>query len=67
MPDANPLSPTVSIPSPQISEVRYPLSEMLREIELERRESSFGMDTLDQVEIHKMFANRKRRDARRKK
>ena len=54
-------------PSPQIGEVRYPLPEMLREIELERRESSFAMETLDQVEIQKMFASRRRRDVRRKK
>ncbi len=51
----------------QISEVRYSLAELLREIEVERRESSFAMETLDQVEIQKMFANRRRRDARNKK
>jgi hypothetical protein len=54
-------------PPPQIAEVRYSLAEMLREIEVERRESSFSMETLDQVEIQKMFANRRRRDARNKK
>lgn len=52
---------------PLISEVRYSLAEMLREIEVERRESSFAMETLDQVEIQKMFANRRRRNARDKK
>jgi hypothetical protein len=51
---------------PQVSEVRYSLAELLREIEVERRESSFAMETLDQVEIQKMFANR-RRHARDKK
>jgi hypothetical protein len=59
--------PRDSVPAPQISEVRYSLVDMLREIELERRESSFAMETLDQVEIQKMFANRRRRDARHKK
>ena len=53
-------------PTSQIGEVRYSLAEMLREIEVERRESSFEMETLDQVEIQKMFANR-RRHARNKK
>ena len=53
--------------SPQVSEVRYSLTDMLREIELERRESSFSMETLDQVEIQKMFANRRRRNGRHKK
>ena len=67
MPD--PLSPPsgASAQSPQISEVRYSLTDMLREIELERRESSFSMETLDQVEIQKMFANRRRRNGRHKK
>jgi hypothetical protein len=56
-----------SAQSPQVSEVRYSLTDMLREIELERRESSFSMETLDQVEIQKMFANRRRRNGRHKK
>lgn len=48
--------PVVSV----IREVRYSLPEMLREIEIERRESSFAMETLDQVEIQKLFASRRR-------
>ena len=40
---------------------------MLREIELERRESSFSMESLDQVEIRKMFAARRHKHARHKK
>jgi hypothetical protein len=40
---------------------------MLREIELERRESSSAMETLDQLEIRKMFAGRRQRHARDKK
>ncbi len=65
MPDQNPAP--VPEGRQQISEVRYSLAELLREIEVERRESSFAMETLDQVEIQKMFANRRRRDARNKK
>jgi len=67
MTDPLPTPARESVPSPQISEVRYSLTDMLREIELERRESSFSMETLDQVEIQKMFANRRRRDVRHKK
>jgi hypothetical protein len=53
--------------APQVNEVRYSLPDLLREIDLERRESSFSMETLDQVEIGKLFANRRRRHARNKK
>ena len=67
MPEPHPLSAPATGLSPQVGEVRYSLAEMLREIELERRESSFAMETLDQVEIQKMFASRRRRDVRRKK
>ena len=52
---------------PQIGEIRYSLAEMLQEIEVERRESSFAMETLDQLEIKKMLANRRRRNVRDKK
>ncbi len=51
----------------RIDEVRYSLPELLREVEQERRESSFAMESLDQVEIRKMFASRKRGHARNKK
>jgi hypothetical protein len=59
MPD-RPSDKTRAPVAPAISEVRYPLPEMLREIEIERRESSFAMETLDQVEIQKLFASRRR-------
>jgi hypothetical protein len=49
-----------------VSEVRYSLPDLLREVEVERRESSFAMETLDQGEIQKMFSTR-RRHARAKK
>jgi hypothetical protein len=44
-----------------LSEVRYSLPAMLKEIEVERRESGFSMEILDQVEIGKMFVNKRRR------
>ncbi len=56
-----------SAPAPRVHEVRYSLTELLREVEIERRESSFAMETLDQAEIAKLFANRRRRHARNKK
>lgn len=67
MPDI-PLPPSgTPAPTPQLNEVRYPLTDMLAEIKLERSESSFGMESLDQVEIQKMFANRRRHHVRQKK
>ena len=59
--------PPASAGLPQFNEVRYPLADMLREIDHDRRESAFGMDTLDQVEIKKLFANRRKHHARGKK
>ena len=66
MPEPESIRNTAS-PFPIVSEVRYALPEMLREIEQERRDSSFAMETLEQVEIRKMFASRQRRHARDKK
>jgi len=66
MPDRVPEAKPVA-PAPLIREVRYSLPEMLSEIELERSESSLGMETLDQAEIRELFAKSKRRHARDKK
>lgn len=66
MPEREPVKNT-ALPFSIISEVRYALPEMLLEIEQERRDSSFAMETLEQVEIRKMFASRQRRHARDKK
>ncbi|HTY70419.1 MAG TPA: hypothetical protein VMH36_27445 [Alphaproteobacteria bacterium] len=66
MPDGVPESQPPP-PAPRIREVRYSLPEMLSEIELERSESSLGMETLDQTEIRELFAKSKRRHARDKK
>jgi hypothetical protein len=61
-----PAPPPEPGPPPVVGEVRYSLPALLQEIEVERRESSFAMETIEQVEIQKMFANR-RRHARSKK
>jgi len=65
MPDRD-TNPTAD-PVAHANEVRYSLPELLREVEVERRESSFAMETLDQTEIAKLFATRRRRHARDKK
>jgi hypothetical protein len=63
----NPPAPAPDpVPPVIVGEVRYSLPELLKEIEVERRESAFAMETIEQVEIRKMFANR-RRHARDKK
>lgn len=41
-----------------LSEVRYPLPLLLRELEIERASGSFGMEKLDQGEIGKLFKSR---------
>jgi hypothetical protein len=66
MPKNTPVPPPAAVPPAVVGEVRYSLPELLREIEVERRESAFAMETIEQVEIQKMFANR-RRHARGKK
>lgn len=67
LPDPTPESTPPLSAVPQISEIRYPLPDMLREIELDRKESALGRDTLDQVEIKKLFANRRQHHGRGKK
>lgn len=46
-----------------ISEVRYSLPLMLKEIQLERAAASFSMEKLDQVEIGKLFTKKRPRRA----
>lgn len=41
-----------------VSEVRYPLPQLLRELEDERASGSFSMEKLDQGEIGKLFKTR---------
>lgn len=48
-----------------ITEVRYSLPELLREVQLERDAPAFAMEKLEQVEIAKLFQkNRPRRAPR---
>ena len=45
-----------------ISEVRYSLPDLLREVQLERNAAVFAMEKLDRTEISKLFQkNRPRR------
>jgi len=55
--------PTLSV----ISEVRYSLPMMLKEIQLERNAASFAMEKLDQVEIGKLFMKKRPRRALKQK
>jgi hypothetical protein len=59
---ASPTSPPT--PPPGLSEVRFSLPELLREVQLERNAPAFAVEKLDQVEIAKLFQkNRPRRAA----
>lgn len=46
---------TSSKPSGQVSEIRYPLPELLEELKAERAIGSFGSERLEQTEIGKLF------------
>jgi hypothetical protein len=55
-------------PTPGISEVRYSLPTLLKEVQVERTASAFAIEKLDQVEITKLFQkNRTRRVTRARK
>lgn len=57
-------APGDSSPAPEIPhlrEVRYSLPEMLAELQLERTTGAFSQEKLYQVEIGKLFQNRKKR------
>jgi hypothetical protein len=47
--------------TPLLREVRYSLPELLAELQLERTTGSFSQEKLYQVEIGKLFQNRKKR------
>jgi hypothetical protein len=51
----------------EIKEVRYSLPLMLRELQLERTQSYFAKEIIDQVEISKIFAQARRARAKRAK
>jgi hypothetical protein len=47
-----------------LQEVRYSLPLMLRELQLERNQSYFAKEIIDQVEITKIFAQARRARAK---
>ena len=51
----------------EIKEVRYSLPIMLRELQLERTQSYFAKEIIDQIEITKIFAQARKDRAKRKK
>lgn len=51
-------------PLPVIAEVRYSLSDLLRELKAERATSGFAMEKLDQHEIGKLFKGKGARRAK---
>ncbi|MDF3059326.1 MAG: hypothetical protein K0R17_3541 [Rariglobus sp.] len=56
-PDTPPRAPEV----PLLREVRYSLPDLLAELQLERTTGSFSQEKLHQIEIGKLFQNRKKR------
>lgn len=53
--------PPPSVEIPNLREVRYSLPELLSELQLERTTGTFSQEKLHQVEIGKLFQNRKKR------
>jgi hypothetical protein len=51
----------------ELKEVRYSLPVMLRELQLERTQSYFAKEIIDQVEISKIFAQARKERAKRTK
>jgi len=54
-------SPKPAAPPAVITEIRYSLPDLLAELQLERSAGSFSQEKLHQVEIGKLFQNRKKR------
>lgn len=55
MKSPNDTKPAVTAPLSGISEVRYSLPDLLREVQLERNAAVFAMEKLDRTEISKIF------------
>lgn len=53
-------SPPPAAPATGIVEVRYSLPDLLAELQLERTTGAFSQEKLHQVEIGKLFQNRKK-------
>jgi hypothetical protein len=70
-PPATPAPPAAEIPGAdmtfEIQEVRYSLPIMLRELQLERTQSYFAKEIIDQVEISKIYAQARKERAKRTK
>jgi hypothetical protein len=62
-------APEVEVPEGvfELKEVRYSLPVMLRELQLERTQSYFAKEIIDQVEISKIFAQARKERAKRAK
>jgi hypothetical protein len=58
-PSSEPSDTPASVPV--INEVRYSLPDLLGELQLERTAGAFSQEKLHQVEIGKLFQNRKKR------
>jgi len=60
-------TPPASTPAPAatpgLTEVRYPLPELLRELAQERSSQAFAMEKLGQAEIGKLFSQPRKRRA----
>jgi hypothetical protein len=60
-------TPSTSAPAPAtnpgLTEVRYSLPELLRELAHERMNQAFAMEKLEQAEIGKLFSQPRRRRA----
>jgi hypothetical protein len=50
----------------EIQEVRYSLPAILRELQIERRNSYFAKEIIDQIEISRMFEEARTTRAKRK-
>ena len=50
----------------KVQEVRYSMPKLLKELQIERTSSVFSKEILDQVEISKIFAQKKKNRAREK-
>lgn len=48
----------------EIQEVKYSLPHMLRELQLERSQSFFAKEIIDQIEISKLFAQARKARAK---
>lgn len=60
-PNPAPDDPPAASDIPLLREVRYSLPEMLAELQLERTTGAFSQEKLFQVEIGKLFQNRRKR------